>query len=418
MTLALWIIGGVLGAGGFALASWALFGDRSRARRCRRCWYSMEGVPGLVCPECGREATSERVLTRRRRRWRAVAIGLVTLLAGAGALGYNLSIQPNGVWSLMPNRMVVWMYVHTGIHDAGAELAGRQVARMAPGLRASFLMGAMKRIAASATEDEYGRAGYEWMETQSELAHLIPWVQFNDVIASDAKNVIECTSTLLVSNDPRDHAAVFYFLIQVEFPSERQLFMSNVAPALATGGSPAIVSRTIFDRSTAELVVHRVLEGRTAVSLTYALRFVAALPEFDEAWFERVVNAAMVTEDPHDVAAEASRLLEGIGKPGRNSLGAALSHPHELRRYYALVSLGSMGTKAADQKARIKAILDDPQPSVAAAAVWAAKRVSGELDQLARPPAYRLHADEPLLTRSDWRDRSLLFGGRPEGADK
>jgi hypothetical protein len=66
-----------LGVGAMA---WALCWDRARGRkRCRSCWYDMQGV-GLMCPECGRAAKSERELTRTRRRWwwgvAAVALGL------------------------------------------------------------------------------------------------------------------------------------------------------------------------------------------------------------------------------------------------------------------------------------------------------------------------------------------------------
>ncbi len=42
----------------------ALFRDRSRGRlRCPRCWYDMAGA-GLTCPECGKQARSERALRR------------------------------------------------------------------------------------------------------------------------------------------------------------------------------------------------------------------------------------------------------------------------------------------------------------------------------------------------------------------
>lgn len=72
----LWLIAGV---GLFV----ALFRDRSRGRRrCPKCWYDMAGVPGLKCPECGREARKERRLHTTRRRWR-----LATLFALLAALG-------------------------------------------------------------------------------------------------------------------------------------------------------------------------------------------------------------------------------------------------------------------------------------------------------------------------------------------
>jgi hypothetical protein len=82
----LWSMSGwVLLALGIMVTVWAIFGDRARGRRrCPRCWYDMRGVPGLVCPECGREARSERKLHRRRRRWRWAALGLALLAMGWG----------------------------------------------------------------------------------------------------------------------------------------------------------------------------------------------------------------------------------------------------------------------------------------------------------------------------------------------
>jgi hypothetical protein len=59
--------------------------DRSRGRRrCPRCWYGMEGVPSLTCPECGRAARDERRLFRTRWRKRRLALGAMGLLVSAG----------------------------------------------------------------------------------------------------------------------------------------------------------------------------------------------------------------------------------------------------------------------------------------------------------------------------------------------
>lgn len=73
-------------AGGTALLLlWALLGDRMRGRRrCPRCWYLMEGVPGLVCPECGRAAKSEAGLFRTRRRWRQALYAMLLACVGYG----------------------------------------------------------------------------------------------------------------------------------------------------------------------------------------------------------------------------------------------------------------------------------------------------------------------------------------------
>lgn len=77
------VIGWTLAGWGGLLLLWAVFWDRSRGRRrCPRCWYDMGGIPGLKCPECGREARSERRLFRTRRRWRRGVLAAAGVLAG------------------------------------------------------------------------------------------------------------------------------------------------------------------------------------------------------------------------------------------------------------------------------------------------------------------------------------------------
>lgn len=72
------------GAAGLGVLIWALrFADRRRgARRCPKCWYSMEGIDTLRCPECGSEAQEERSLHRTRRSQRGVLASLATLFLG------------------------------------------------------------------------------------------------------------------------------------------------------------------------------------------------------------------------------------------------------------------------------------------------------------------------------------------------
>ncbi|MFT3687060.1 MAG: hypothetical protein QM783_19415 [Phycisphaerales bacterium] len=55
---------------------------RLHNRRCRKCGYCVDGLPSLMCPECGRVAKHEREWTHRRRlkRWRIA--GALLLLAG------------------------------------------------------------------------------------------------------------------------------------------------------------------------------------------------------------------------------------------------------------------------------------------------------------------------------------------------
>jgi predicted nucleic acid-binding Zn ribbon protein len=49
-------------------------------RRCPRCGYDMTATSGFRCSECGREATSEKQLRRRRIRRRWIAVGAMVAL--------------------------------------------------------------------------------------------------------------------------------------------------------------------------------------------------------------------------------------------------------------------------------------------------------------------------------------------------
>ena len=90
-----WLGAGWLLAG---LGVWLLvrgrpFRLRHGGRLCRRCGYSMAGVPSLKCPECGRTARSEKQLrvSRGSKRWRLTALTLL-------ALGW-LAMQAPGIIS-------------------------------------------------------------------------------------------------------------------------------------------------------------------------------------------------------------------------------------------------------------------------------------------------------------------------------
>src|SRR5262249_45053025 len=82
-----WVIGGALACVGVLVIAWGMFRDRSRGRRrCPRCWYDMSGVPGLICPECGRTHMSERRLLRARPSRRVICLGLLLLLVAGGTV--------------------------------------------------------------------------------------------------------------------------------------------------------------------------------------------------------------------------------------------------------------------------------------------------------------------------------------------
>lgn len=81
---------------------WSLFRDRARGRRrCPKCWYDMAGVPGLVCPECGRDGTQEKGLLKTRRRWRFAGIGALIAIAGSAAL-CTPTVRGYGARGLIP----------------------------------------------------------------------------------------------------------------------------------------------------------------------------------------------------------------------------------------------------------------------------------------------------------------------------
>ena len=77
-------LGYALAAAGLLLLLWSLFWDRPRGRRrCPKCWYDMAGVPGIRCPECGREARRERSLFKTHRRRRGVCLAILLMLAAS-----------------------------------------------------------------------------------------------------------------------------------------------------------------------------------------------------------------------------------------------------------------------------------------------------------------------------------------------
>ncbi len=108
-----WIIGGVLALAGLPLCVWALWADRLSTagrnpsrRRCPRCWHDLRATPGLTCPECGHVAKSEWTLRRRRRRWRAVMMGVAALIVAVIA-----ALVPAGragqLWRHVPTTLLV-----------------------------------------------------------------------------------------------------------------------------------------------------------------------------------------------------------------------------------------------------------------------------------------------------------------------
>ena len=118
--------GGVVVLLGLALAVYALFWDRARGRsRCPKCAYSMEGLPRLICPECGTAARDEKALLRTRRRWRIALAGLLAVTFGGGTAVWPIA-RAKEPWSLLPHRVQGWFVVRA--HWLGARQRGTLLA--------------------------------------------------------------------------------------------------------------------------------------------------------------------------------------------------------------------------------------------------------------------------------------------------
>ena len=103
-----WSCGAALSVAGVALLAWAMLADRARGRqRCPKCWYNLAGVSGeatsggLTCPECGHAARTVRALSRTRRKWRWGAVALV-LLTLATASGLTPKVRRDGWLTVVP----------------------------------------------------------------------------------------------------------------------------------------------------------------------------------------------------------------------------------------------------------------------------------------------------------------------------
>lgn len=87
-------VGFLLSASGTLWIIRILIGDRARGRvRCPKCWYDMSDVPGMMCPECGRESESRSQHTKTKRpRWAFVLAGISI---GLGVYGLSVNRRVN-----------------------------------------------------------------------------------------------------------------------------------------------------------------------------------------------------------------------------------------------------------------------------------------------------------------------------------
>lgn len=126
--------GGVLALAGVGVVIGVLVRSRRPAwRHCPGCLYDMRATQGMQCPECGREARSERAMLRRGIRKRGLIPGAALLVLGTivATHGYARQ-QPQGWWSLMPTVVLVEM-VGLGQREAASALHDRFSAR-SPGV--------------------------------------------------------------------------------------------------------------------------------------------------------------------------------------------------------------------------------------------------------------------------------------------
>ncbi len=122
--------GGVLALAGVGVVIGVLVRSRRPAwRHCPGCLYDMRATQGMQCPECGREARSERAMLRRGIRKRGLIPGAALLALGTivATHGYARQ-QPRGWWSLMPTVVLVEM-VGLGQREAAIALHDRFSAR-------------------------------------------------------------------------------------------------------------------------------------------------------------------------------------------------------------------------------------------------------------------------------------------------
>lgn len=77
------------------LMLWAYRGDGRRdLRRCQKCWHSLEGLNGLICPECGHAARVETELFEPRRKTRLFKGTLLLLIMSTGVWVWMVTPVP------------------------------------------------------------------------------------------------------------------------------------------------------------------------------------------------------------------------------------------------------------------------------------------------------------------------------------
>lgn len=83
----------------------------------------MAGVPGLRCPECGREAAREAHLTRTRRRWPGAMVWALVMVLGYGGI-VTPRVSRHGIEGVVPTTALVWWARASDGPDARSVLDG------------------------------------------------------------------------------------------------------------------------------------------------------------------------------------------------------------------------------------------------------------------------------------------------------
>jgi len=108
-----------IGLGLFAAAIWF---DRARGRlRCPSCWYDVQTISSLICPECGYAAANVQALRKTRRHY-GLALAGVVLCVSAVLIGFVDHVR---LCRLAPDAALCWLAQHVASQSVDAELLRR-----------------------------------------------------------------------------------------------------------------------------------------------------------------------------------------------------------------------------------------------------------------------------------------------------
>ncbi len=92
-------------AAGCAWVGWC-FGPSRGRRRCPSCWYDMGGHSSRFCPECGKEARSERSMYRTQRKFGLIWLA-AALLVGVYFTFKAHEVRRTGLLALVPTTLLI-----------------------------------------------------------------------------------------------------------------------------------------------------------------------------------------------------------------------------------------------------------------------------------------------------------------------